>query len=61
MNDEFVFEVEEGYCGLFGCVGTGGEDVGEEVSDSFWFGGRWGYHYDVLFKQRDQCLFSYHR
>ena len=32
VNDEFVFEVKEGYHGLFGCVGAGGEDVGGEVS-----------------------------
>jgi hypothetical protein len=48
VDDEFIFDVEDGDFGLFDCVGTTAEDIGEDASDAFCLDCGWGNHDNVL-------------
>ena len=48
MDDEFIFNVEDGDFGLLDCVGTTAEDIGEDISYALCLDCRWGNHDNVL-------------
>lgn len=60
VDDEFILDIQDGDFGLFYCIGTTTEDIGQDTSDSLCLDRRWRNHYNVLFMQRNRRLFPCH-